>query len=188
MLFFSLILSALLLLLANRIARRSQHPGVFISVLCVAALATPLFLFCIAPAVVIQSIFLLVAGILWRHLGSGPSSFFRLSLGATAAAYGVAGVFVARGEREYAHLRRLYPHESIEERLPLVRTSAPPAISPKSGARLERLEGRLGGWAWLRARQLRQLHEDRVGLFINSPGFGISRMFLPSRLMLALPT
>jgi hypothetical protein len=185
MLFFSLILSALLLLLSNWIVRRSQHPSGLITILCLVSLLTPLLAFCVAPAAMIQSLFLLIAAFLWRQSGRGPSEFLRYSLGATAAAYGVAGVLVFLSEREYARLRRLYPYESIEERVPMAVSSSPPSVSSTSNSRLDRIEGRLGGWSWFRARQLRILHEDAVGLFVNSPGFGISRMGLPSASMLA---
>src|SRR5262249_20433356 len=140
------------------------------------------------PAAMIQSLFLVLAVVAWRFSGRGPGSFLRWSLAATGAAYAVAGVLVALGEREYARLRLLYPYESIEARLPLVKTFAPPPIWAASLAGLDRLDGRLGARGWYRAEQLRQLHEDRLGLFINNPGFGVSRMMLPIARGLTLPT
>jgi hypothetical protein len=180
MLFMSLVLSALLLVLSNWIVWRSHHAISALAFLTIGALICPILLFCVAPAVMLQSLLLLVAAVLWRRSGSGAAAFFPYSLGATVVAYGLAGILVFMSEREYARLRLLHPYESIEDRLPALKSdSPPPPVSSAGNARMGRLEERVG-WGWYRERQLRMLHEDALGLFVNSPGFGISRLGLPS--------
>jgi len=95
---------------------------------------------------------------------------------------------VVQSEREYARLRVRYPYESMEDRLPIPRAvpgGVPLALA--SAQRLSRLEEGLFYHAnGFREFQLRTLHEDAVALFINSPGFGIARMFHPSERGLAV--
>jgi hypothetical protein len=85
-------------------------------------------------------------------------------------------------DREYARLRALYPFESMEDRLPVPKPDPGPVV--RSAATLQRLieleeeiGDRAGGY---RGFQLKRLHEDTVGLFINSPGFGVARMGNPT--------
>lgn len=177
MLYASLFLSAILLALANWIVRKTDLPGVWMASVFLLGLLGPCLMFCVAPATMIQSLCLVIAVVAWRLSGRGPGVFFRWSLAATAVAYGLAGILVYQGEREYARLRRLYPYESIEARLPLLPAEGvAPSLSAASTARLDRLEDRLPSWGAYRASRLRELHENAVGLFINSPGFGIARM------------
>jgi hypothetical protein len=70
----------------------------------------------------------------------------------------------------------------MEQRVPVPKRDArlaPLAAAPAQ--RLDRLEevvqSQSGNY---RAWQLEQLHEDAIGLFINSPGFGVGRMIRPS--------
>jgi hypothetical protein len=61
-------------------------------------------------------------------------------------------------------------------------------LAPLAGApaqRLDRLEEAVQSQSGnYRAWQLEQLHEDAIGLFINSPGFGVGRMIRPSGMSL----
>ncbi|MFO0890801.1 MAG: hypothetical protein U0790_16855 [Isosphaeraceae bacterium] len=181
MLYFSLILSSLLLLHNNWLVRRSQHAGVWSFWMLMATAVVPIFMMCVAPAAMIHSLFLLVAVLLWKRFASG-GPYLAWSLAATVLAYGVVGFLVFSSEREYSRLRRLYPFESMEGRVRLLPPgpSLPP-LSEASRSRLDRLEeSHFEGTSSYRAWRLRSLHEDAVGLFINSPGFGVSRMGLPS--------
>jgi hypothetical protein len=70
----------------------------------------------------------------------------------------------------------------MEERLPTPRAAFRGERLPEAAAqRLARLEESLpeegGGY---RAYSLRELHEESVSQFINSPGFGVARMHRPS--------
>jgi hypothetical protein len=188
MLYFSLTLSAVLLLIANWSVQRARHPGTVMACSCAVFLIGPSVLGCILPAVALQALLLCGAAGVWRWSRRGPSFFLPLSCGATLIAYGLAWILVLHSEREYARLRDLYPYESMADRLP-----APQAVPggnpllPATAARLSRQEERfpeqLNGW---RESQLRRLHENAVELFIDSPGFGIARMFLPTESGLAV--
>jgi hypothetical protein len=182
MLYVSLIVSAALLMLANRAVRRSASPGIAVSLWGAAFVFTPFLMMCILPAVAIHSLLLWIAVLIWQDSDRGPSYFLKLSCGATVLAYGLAGVLVFRSEREYQRLRRLYPYESMEARVPAPKhgTGAAP-LNPASEARLSAIEGKITEEPnEMRESQLSRLHEEAVGLFVNSPGFGVSRMFLPA--------
>jgi hypothetical protein len=182
MLIISLILSALLLLIANLLARRSQHAGMPIVCSCAAFAIGPLFLACFLPTVAMQGLLLGVGTMVWRATRRGPADFLKLSIGATLVAYGLSGIMVFQSERTYASLRARYPYESMEVRLPSpralpVRTD----LLPVADQRLSRLEGEISDHAdGFREHQLRTLHEHSVLLFIESPGFGVTRMLHPS--------
>jgi hypothetical protein len=182
MLYFSLIASAVLLLLANRVVRRSESPGLAVSLLGAGFVFTPFLAMCVMPTVAIQSLLLWIAVLIWRDSGRGPSYFVKLSCGATLLAYGLAGVLVFRSEREYQRLRRLYPYESMEERVPApkggtIEKALPAATEVRLSAIEDKITENPNG---IRKRQLSLLHEDAVGLFVNSPGFGVARTFLPA--------
>ncbi len=182
MLYFSMMASAVLLLLANWAVRRSASPGLAVSLCGAAFVFTPVLIMCILPAVAIQSLLLWIAVLIWQASDRGPSYFLKLSCSATLLAYGLAGILVFRCEREYQRLRRLYPYESIEARVPEPKDgTGAAALIPAAEARLSAIEGKITEEPnSLREGQLRRLHEDAVGLFVNSPGFGVARMFLPA--------
>jgi hypothetical protein len=182
MLYFSLIVSAALLIIANWAVRRSASPGVAVSLTGAAFVFTPFLMMCILPAVAIHSLLLWVAVLVWQDSDRGNSYFLKLSFGATLLAYGLAGVLVFRSEREYQRLRRLFPYESMEARVPAPKNgTGAAALNPAAEARLSAIEARITEDPNPhRDGQLRRLHEDAVGLFVNSPGFGVSRMFLPA--------
>lgn len=184
MLFISLILSTLLLLAANWLARRSRDAQVTIFGTSFAFLIAPFFLMCISPPLALQSLLLCAAVVVWGSTSRGPSFFLKLSLGATLIAYGLSGILVFQSEREYSRLRAIFPYESMESRLPIPQ-AVPGGVPlvPASSERLDRLEQKSEFRHFLssyRTRQLESLHEHTVSLFINSPGFGVARMWYPS--------
>ena len=183
MLELSLMVSAILLVVANLSARRlgCAVAGMMVcgvGLLCLTALSS-VFLWPVG----IQFVLLAVIMMGWPEKSSRPWSFLTMSLSATAAAYAVAvGISLATDEPEFARLRARFPYESIAERLPaphLPSTGEPLAEDTEAEMiRLEKAvqhkEGRdtmLG-----RAFLLRRLHEDRVSLFMDSSGFGVARL------------
>jgi hypothetical protein len=181
MLYVSLIASAMLLMVANWAVRRSASPGLAVSLTGGAFVFGPFLMMCILPTVAIQSLLLWIAVLIWRDSDRGPSYFLKLSCGATLLAYGLACILAFRSEREYQRLRRLYPYESMEEQVPAPKGGTiEKALPAATEVRLSTIEGKItDNPNSMRMRQLRLLHDDAVGLFVNSPGFGISRMFLP---------
>src|SRR5262249_26849050 len=187
MLFVSLALSAVLLWAANRAVRRSRSPAGEILGWGAGCSAGPAIFF-MPLGVALQTLLLLVGYAVWRWAGLGPRAFLRLSVAATMLAYAVVIGWAVKHHQDNTRLRELFPLESIEARLPETRTALP--AEPLPAASLERLgrfedavarledvipgEGRRGATFFLRA-----LHNDAVLLFINSPGFGLSRMPWP---------
>lgn len=187
MLVASRVLTLLLLSICNGLARHVQGVVTAVVGLCVFVLVGNMATMLCFPALVFQSVLLCVAAILWRATRRGPSFFLPLSCGATLIAYGLSGLLVLQTEWVYARLRARYPYESMEGRLPVPRGAATDATPPPATARrLARLEEDLprhvGG---MRGHLLKELHEDAVGLFINNPGFGATRMLYPSESRLA---
>ena len=74
MLVISLVVSALLLGLANLAAYRSRHAGGWIISVSLAFLIAPLFLFCFLPAVAMQSLGMVAAAGAWRASAGGLRS------------------------------------------------------------------------------------------------------------------
>src|SRR5437899_2102108 len=119
MLVLSLIVAAILLVIVNFSARR-----VWLSVASLVVCGGGLLWLTALSSVFLWPVgtqFVLLAVIMlgWPAQARRPWTFLGLSLGATAAAFGFATcISLATDEREYARLRRLYPFESIAERLP----------------------------------------------------------------------
>jgi hypothetical protein len=185
MLYLSLVLSAVLLLLANVAARRRGGWFTAFGLCAVALSAGPLCVGLFLPPVALLSL-CLAAALHWPAPRLRPRLFLPASLAATAVAFGVPLWFVAVTEREYARLRQEYPYESMEARLAVAPPVSGGRLTDAAEQRLARIEGRLetGPNSW-RAYHLRRLHEDTTALFVNSPGFGVARSFRPSAASLA---
>lgn len=114
-----------------------------------------------------------VALSVWKASRRGPSDFRSLSFGAALIAFGVPAVLAYQNERGYAQLRIRYPFESLEDRLPAPKLSSRESpLAPDTRCRLTRLEETIGGGG-SRSWRLTMLHENAVGLFVNSFGFGV---------------
>jgi hypothetical protein len=176
MLITAIVLTAMILIFTNLIAHRLKNPTVWIALPSVLALLMVLGFPLFFPTVALMLVFLLVALVVWRNSSRGPSYFTKLSIAATLLAFGLVGGHACWAEREYARLRKLYPYESMETRLPVPRAElrATPAVL----ARLDNSEewDRKSYWSYSRSEQLRRLHEDAVGLFVERFGFGVFRM------------
>src|SRR6266571_9014175 len=113
MLELSLMVSAILLVVANLSARRLGCAVAGMMVCGVGLLwLTALSSVYLWP-VGIQFVLLAVIMLGWPAKASRPWSVLALSLAATAAAFGIATcISLATDEREYARLRARYPYES----------------------------------------------------------------------------
>jgi hypothetical protein len=190
MLIESLILSTLLLLFTNRFVSRARRPVAKTVGLSLAVTLGPCLLFCFFPPVALQGVLISFAVVAWRVSHRSLSFFRHLSLGATLAAYAVLGWFVWEDQRELARLRTVNPYESVEARLPAPKPgSRESPLTIASALRLDRIEAEIKEDvhnSWFRKRQLELLHEHVVGLFVSSPGFGVTRMIRPSARGLAV--
>jgi hypothetical protein len=183
MLYTSLVLSALLLILANWFARGSLKRG---EVFLAGALSAAGFAFVSAlgmwylPAVALQALLLLVAAIVWACARGRRRSFLVLSCTVTVVAYLVIGW---PAYREQARWREQFAYVSMEERLPprkVQATDRPEALPAAAARQVEILEqgieqGARSSW-FSRESFLQQLHEDTVQTFVEAPGFGYNRM------------
>jgi hypothetical protein len=170
--------STVLLLLANLFARNQQFAGTKIVAVSLGAFCSFFFLMCMLPAVAIQSLLFFFATLAWRVSGRGPSFFGGLSCGATLVAYSFAGWLTYGYWNEVSQWRDQYRFESMTERLPRVpESSAESPLTAEADKGLLTMEEHSGrGMGGYRSYQLQTLHEDRLNLFVNSPGFGVGRM------------
>lgn len=181
MLIISLASSALLLLVANALmlARMPRGAGARLacSALACTAVAIPL-VFGLA-AMALQGLLLCGAVAICRWARGGPPTFFGLSCGATLLAYLQFGVLMAQPEQGYARLRAVHPRESMEMRRPVSAPMLADAAPLAEGLRrLDPPEGAIPDQPRdYRERQLMRLHERAVELFVDSPGFGVERVF-----------
>ena len=176
MLYLSLFPAALLLLVAHAAARRDPHPlrWVMYGVTAVVVTYGPIELMMLFPVVLYLAVLLGVALVAWRVTRRRVRVFLPYSLTALALAYG----FVAWSARDVYEravaLRDRYPLESLADRVPEPR---PTDARPTDDKGLKDLEWKVtwGGHS-PRTHRLRQLHERTTEAFVNSPGFGVTRM------------
>jgi hypothetical protein len=178
LLVISLVLSAILLLIAVIVMYRSQKPVGTITGWGLGLTLVPLFVMLFFPVVALQAILLVVAARACCWPRRRPGRFILAALASTLAAYGIFAGFVFH---EISVLRGRFPYVSMEERLPRSPGSAAP-LPAATADRLADLEERIekSGDRWhygsIRIWQLQQLHEDAVAVFIRRAGFGVGRM------------
>ena len=174
------VLSVFLLVAAFYAARPAPHPvrwGVF-GWTATLIIAGPILIQAFVTVAAIFAVSLGIALAVWPRVRHQVRSFVPLAGAALVVAYGLAGWAATGTMARYDRLREQYPYESMEDRVPAPR----PAVSGPTAADgpLVSIESELdhaGGG--LRVWSLRQLHEERVRLFINSPGFGVRRVMGP---------
>ena len=141
MLYIVLVISGILLVVANLIVFRAREPVGKTASLCLAVALGPFFVSCVLPMVAFQGLLLALSVIVWKNSGRGPSYFLRLSCVATLIAFVMAGWLVWKSESEAARLRSLYPYESMEARLPEPRRDPNQnSLTAAAVARLGRVE------------------------------------------------
>jgi hypothetical protein len=178
MFYASLVLSAVLWLIATRAVYRADSPSSIVVPAALAFAGLPVLATCFFPAVALQSILLVVVLVAWTLWRGKPRSFVALSLGATAAAYAVVGWLAFQTSQR---LLEEHPYVSMEERLPKAPACA--GLLPDATVRhLDELEGMLehrdAGTKVedQRVSYLRQLHEKTLQVFLAQPEFGVARM------------
>jgi hypothetical protein len=180
MLYFSLVLSAVVFAASLYAARPSPHPvrwWAFVVSACGTVFGTACML--ISTVTLMQIALLTVALISWPKIRSRVRSFLPLAIGSTVVAYAIAFVIAANHNRKFDDMRERYPYESMEERVPEPSPAAP--LTTDSDAWLTKFEREADvEQDYSRTAMLRRLHDDTVGLFVNSPGFGVARMMEPS--------
>jgi hypothetical protein len=185
MLYTSLVVSAILLLIANLFACRAEHPVRPIratALLFLIGLAPAVMCVFLPPVILQAALLSIVFLILWAARWGTPRAFFLLSCAATLIAYALPGFFAFQDTRD---LQAEFAYVSMDDRLPLSRTSrpatpAPPATVQQVNAVEERLErDAQNSMGRHRESALRQLHEETMQVFVNQPGFGAARMIRP---------
>jgi hypothetical protein len=182
MLYVSLLLAGVLFVVANGAVRSSGKPYQVTVITGLALSIAPIFLMAFIPVVPLQ--LLLLCAVMPFCLGTPRHSarFLVLSLVATFGAFTPFIVMGLNEQREYAELRKQFPFESIEERLPPDPPLAAGELTTAAQQNLSTLETAIErrGQSW-RPIMLKKLHEDTTSLFVASPGFGAGRMAMASR-------
>jgi hypothetical protein len=174
-LYAALTISGILLVIANVAAARSAKPTLTILITGGFLTILPCIGFFITAATPLLTV---VFCLLLRF---PRSRFLPLSCVSFVLVFLSLAIPAFLAERDYSELRRRFPFESIEDRLPLQTpefTAAP--IDETQHARLEEeIEEEARKWGNYyprRGYQLEVLHERTVRLFVNSPSFGAARM------------
>lgn len=181
MFFISLVVSLILVALSHVAARPAPNdvrwgPFVVASLLLLPGLMLiQLFL----TATLITCVLLAISLKSWPRLRARVPTFLPFSIGSLAIAYAFGFLIAIQEDHKFDDLRSQYPLESMEER---VREPEPaPALAAPSVDRLAKLERELQSESnSLRTSMLRRLHDQSVEKFVNSPGFGVTRMIRPS--------
>ncbi|MCI0456828.1 MAG: hypothetical protein L0Z62_07605 [Gemmataceae bacterium] len=200
MLMLNLVLSTLLLVVTNLVAWRGRG----LSQACLLAGFAGIFgLFCL-PMIFLNALLVGLVGLVCLFIRPRPGAFLIGSLAATLVTYALMGSLAVAERRDYAQLREIYPFESMADRLAYeTRARQAPAAAPQEAGvpaqpgaggrpaladRLAAFEDRVASdWrAQMRARSLRHLHESHVQQFIDSPGFGVSRVPRPGKYFLPI--
>jgi hypothetical protein len=197
MLVESLIVAGLVVLVLNIIVRQTGRFGV---ACVIAGLSFFLGFPCLGlPAVQLNALVLVVAGLVCWFTKAGPRVFLLCSLGAFFISHGVGGWVAYALIREQAELRQEYAPESLAERLAYEKELSVHARGDATftAPRNTRSDRELTGLEDLveyqmqratpRTFRLKQLHEGAVEDFINSPGFGVTRRIRPRREYIELP-
>src|SRR5262245_32210991 len=175
MLVFALTISGVLLIAVNVSVWRSGYALGASVAWGIACTVVPCFIMLVLPPVFWHAVALVGASLLWTKCRWSRAAFLPLSLVATLIPY---GVLIWSLYHENRRLRDLFPHESMEARVPAPRPDfRPPALSDSALKRLNLVEARvdekdrenLHPW---RNHSLMAIHEDTLHTFVNSPGFG----------------
>ena len=175
MLYLSIPLALLVLVCGQLAARRHPHsvwwdPYIY-------AVVAPVFGFCVCffTAPLIQAAVIFPPLLAWPYIRRYVRTFVPFSLLGLVIGYGFAFKSARETVEKYDELRDRHPYESMEERVPVPLLSDDPPAGV-TAAHLDEFETNVESarHTW-RTRSLRQLHEDRVRLFVNAPGFGALR-------------
>ncbi|HJT78169.1 MAG TPA: hypothetical protein VJ739_13275, partial [Gemmataceae bacterium] len=179
-----LICSAVFLLGVSGMALARRRAGIGEAAVC--CLAFAFVLFCISEVLALNALLLAVAGAVCWAFEARPRWYILSAVGATVAAYAVVG---GAGVREWQQVQKDNPPVSLAPRLAYEdRPRSVPqseGVGPATEDRLAALEAHVGDYergypAVFRTRSLELVHAGVVRQFINSPGFGVSRLPRPS--------
>lgn len=183
MLYLALVVSAILLLVVNLIAWRAKHPvGPILTTAFLIGLGSAGFCMIILPPLMLQAGLVCLVALAWGVSHYRPWFFHVLSCAATLVVFGVFGYFAFQETR---HLQEAFPYVSMDDRLPRPKNQRPAGDLPAATAtRLSEMETLIEDkdrWpSYYRKSSLREIHEDTVRVFVNQPGFGVTRMLRAS--------
>jgi hypothetical protein len=174
-LYIALVASAILLLVVNLIAWKAEHPvaPILATAFLIGLASTMICIF--LPPVILQAALMCIVASIWGATVYRPWFFHLLSCAATLVAFGVPGYFALRETR---NLQEAFPYVSMDERLPPAKNHRPARALPTATAdRLREIEDKYRDLSHkYRESAFRQIHEDTVRIFVNRPGFGVTRM------------
>jgi hypothetical protein len=180
MLLVALVFCGILLIIANlEVRRHGKGAATFVTFIIVGLL--PFLAGLVLLPVILFGITLSVMCCWGRLSERSRWRFLPASLVALLVVFGICAWLSWRENSTYVELRKKFPYESMETRLPLPKPAKALADVDKKMAELEdRLETE-SQWSDLGSRvlHLRELHEETTRLFVNSSGFGIGRLFKP---------
>ena len=182
-----LFMSALFLVLVNYMARSGTRRSIA-KVLLVCPFVAVFGIACGNTLVLLGNASLVfIAGLLCLAFQPRPGLFLKFSLAVTPLAYIYPSITAVAYVQKWDKLREEHPFESMKERLIYEggRTQGPKTDSPFITDLEQELDRRVTATGWdeagnhpasWRTRTLQYIHAGYVRQFIDSPGFGRSRM------------
>ncbi|WP_088259359.1 hypothetical protein [Fimbriiglobus ruber] len=177
MLYVSLFGSCVLQVVICRALLQREKPGWYIFWSSLAAIILPQCLLSFFPVVAIQAVFAIIALVFLDVPRHGKRLYLAGTFVVMIAAWAVVLFYAVEKQNWYADARGRFPLESLADRLPPSASRYAPS-KPDDEKRLENLESDALLHSFQREYALRQLHENQVNLFVNSPGFGVMRVSL----------
>lgn len=109
-----------------------------------------------------------------------PWAYLPISGVAFAVAFGVTGWYAVKDQRKIDTLLAQYAFEPLDRRLPATEPLRAGSLPPETEKRLDEVEDRMDqdGRYQSRAVSLQYLHNSTIFSFVNSPGFGVTRMHM----------
>ena len=183
MLIDSLVLSAVLLVVTNLVARFTRSASAAAGVACLGVLAS---ISCMgllfSPSFTVNAVLLAVTGFVLAASKARPTTFLPASLAMSVLCYAGVGVYFFVSLQD---LKNRYPAESLNDRLAYENTDRHPETSarrrPQPNSEVvtaleSGIETEQSNWYnQRRPLALKQLHEKTVEAFVASPGFGVGR-------------
>jgi hypothetical protein len=179
MLYVSLILTAFLVLAAHWSAKpypRQNRLEIYV-IAAIAVLFAMMGSFFISLTVAAVGIGLFLGLLFWHSRHQRMRRFWPISLIVVILAYSFGFSIAIEKSLRKKNLQKQFPLESLAERLPIPPPQLHHVFTPYSAKQMDQIDDKISISLYSHRRQaLYSVHKNVVYEFVNSPGFGVTRM------------
>ncbi len=177
MIVLSLLLSLALLRIANRQVLRAENPAPRVFLTGLGFAFGPQLWCMFFPAVAVQAGLMWVLAVAWGGSHWNRRRYLPISIVITLIVYSVPLGFSIEKRMEWAKIQKEFPFETMVNRLPP--RPATNTLWTSNDEHLNAMEKKVFSALHNRNYALRELHEMSVVAFVNTPGFGVGRVYTP---------